>query len=110
MKIKFSRITTGFAIAGLSVGMLTVLESIAYSMASDTGKKFISNHTDLPLYLDPSSIMLMALENKPSTSDVFAVFVSIVVVDLILYGLAGLVISQLYRLIKRLAQPSSVRD
>lgn len=110
MKIKFSRITTGFAIAGLTFGMLSVLESIIYSLASDRGKEFIGNHFDALLYLCPSSILLISFDRVTTASEIAPVFLEIIVANLILYGLVGLVVSQLYRLIKRWTQPSAIHD
>ena len=104
MKIRFSKITKGFTLAGFAFGVLVVILSTIYAAGNEAVKAFISSGNQLMLLLCPPSIVLIAFDNHPATSEIIGGFVEIVVVNTLLYAVAGLVISQIYHLGSRLMQ------
>jgi hypothetical protein len=104
MKLALSRITKGFALVGFMIGLLADASGAAYWLGSDAIQESISNHAEIMLWLCPPSFGFMALE-RATALDVAEIYALVIVLNTLIYGVAGLAISQVYHLGKRLMQP-----
>jgi hypothetical protein len=88
--VRTLRIVSGFAAVGF---LLPLLLLAYYSAARYIGK---NPNTDLLLYLCPSSIMCMALDNASVSTAVFA-WLFIAASNAVLYALPGVVAALIFR-------------
>ena len=101
MRLRFSRITLGFAAVGFGLGLVCVAISCVHAMGNESINAAIRHITDLMLIFCPPSLALMALENKPDWFDLVFVYSYIIVLNTLIYGAIGLVISTFFRLTKK---------
>lgn len=103
MKLKFSRITIGFTLAGLVFAVISVLLSLVYWIASPTLSAAISAVADGFFYLCPASFGEIAFDHA-STSDYVFLYAFELISNSILYFLIGIVVSTIWRLCLRFVQ------
>lgn len=106
MRLRFSSVTKGFLLAGLSIGVLVVS---AASIRQGPIPDLLRHHTDLMLIICPPSLALgvLGLNHPSGTGEVLQVFSMVVLANTALYGMFGLVISQVYRLSKKFMSTSA---
>jgi len=108
MKLRFSGITIGFTLAGLGIGLM--VDWIFFLSAQAPAlSDFISDHIHAVLLLCPSSFAFSTLgfRDQHDLYEIFTVYVTVPMLNTVLYGLAGLALSWIYHLSKKLTKPKA---
>ncbi len=107
MKLRFSGITLGFFLTGLVLGFLDDLVTFAYGFSGDAVQRLISDQEHWMIWLCPPSIGWISFDNNAATSEIVEMYMTVPLLNALIYGAAGLAISQIYHLSKRFMGPKA---
>lgn len=102
MKIRFSRITLWFTLAGFSLGLMNlVLSAVGWIFTNPAVGDVLSRLYFWFVWVCPFAAGDMELEHLHRWSDIAWVFLEVIVLNTLLYFILGLIFSTWIRLLKR---------